>query len=401
MIWFILLLWAAVLATDKYIYQNVICARFRHLPMRIVYVIFAILTDAGALGVPLLRGFGSGDPASGMHLMMWCIWIFFLAAIPKLLFAVGAFLDYLVRKMSGRRIGFFRIVSLLVGLAVVVLMVVGATSGRSRIRVSRVELISDRLPEAFDGMRIAQFSDLHAGGLIRPEQQIRALVDTIASLKPDLVAQTGDMVTLRAEELSGEMQSMLSEMAAPMGVYAVFGNHDLGFYLADTVKFPPEREIALLRSKLEAMGWHLLEDESVLLVKDGDTLLLTGLNFPRDYRYHWADGETPGVDIDKAYAGCPDFFNIVLSHTPKLWPTIRSQGWGDLTLSGHVHSMQMKFDVFGKLWSPAEWLYDHWSGLYEEDGRWLYVNDGIGCVMYPMRIGARPEVTLIELKRCE
>ena len=106
--------------------------------------------------------------------------------------------------------------------------------------------------------------------------------------------------------------------------------------------------------------------------------------------------------LGRAYAGVPDsLFNITLVHLPQLWGQILETGHGDLTLSGHVHSMQFKIRPWGRGWSPASWIYEHWSGRYDADGRTLYVNDGTGYVAYPMRLGAWPEVTLFTLKRCE
>lgn len=95
-------------------------------------------------------------------------------------------------------------------------------------------------------------------------------------------------------------------------------------------------------------------------------------------------------------------FNITLAHVPQLWEQITTAGYGDLTLSGHVHAMQLKIRFSGRGWSPASWLYEHWSGRYDnDDGRTLYINDGTGYVGYPMRLGARPEITLLTLKQCE
>ncbi len=108
----------------------------------------------------------------------------------------------------------------------------------------------------------------------------------------------------------------------------------------------------------------------------------------------------PAVGLDEIYASVPDsLFDITIAHIPQLWTPILEKRSADLTLSGHVHAMQMKFPAGERGVSPARLLYPRWSGLYEEDGRALYINDGIGCVLYPMRLGARPEITLVTLKR--
>ena len=107
-------------------------------------------------------------------------------------------------------------------------------------------------------------------------------------------------------------------------------------------------------------------------------------------------------DLSGAYRGVPDsLYNITAVHIPQLWGQIADAGYGDLTLAGHVHSMQIKLRLFGRAFSPAQLLYTRWSGRYDEGGRTLYINDGTGYVVFPMRLGAYPEITLITLRRCE
>ena len=135
--------------------------------------------------------------------------------------------------------------------------------------------------------------------------------------------------------------------------------------------------------------------------RGADSISLTGLSFDPALRERRHDRDLPGTAIPKAYAGVPDsLYNITLVHIPQLWEQIVEAGYGDLTLSGHVHSMQLKIRPWGRGWSPAKWIYKHWSGRYDTGRHTLYVNDGTGYVAYPMRLGAWPEVTLFTLKRC-
>ena len=152
-----------------------------------------------------------------------------------------------------------------------------------------------------------------------------------------------------------------------------------------------------------SLGWTVLRDSSAILVRGGDSIALTGLSFPEELVHRSHERIERELDLSEAYAGLPEkLFGITLSHTPQAWHRIMAAGRGDLTLSGHVHSLQMKLRLGQKWqWSPAAWFYDEWSGPYADGERMLYVNDGIGYAMVPMRIGARPEITLFELRRSD
>lgn len=144
-------------------------------------------------------------------------------------------------------------------------------------------------------------------------------------------------------------------------------------------------------ARQRAMGWTVLEDTTVYLRRGADSISLTGLSFDPALRERRHDRDLPGTAIPKAYAGVPDsLYNIALVHIPQLWEQIVEAGYGDLTLSGHVHSMQLKIRPWGRGWSPAKWIYKHWSGRYDTGRHTLYVNDGTGYVAYPMRLGAWP-----------
>ncbi len=340
-----------------------------------------------------------------MVVVMWLVWAFILANIPKLLYSVGGASDFLARLISRRRSIFFRGLAAALSLAIVVTMICGASAGRTRLRVEHLEICSERVPAAFDGYRLVQISDIHIGTMTGAEKQLTRLVETIASLEGDIVVHTGDLVNLSNTELTPEIMEILSCVGAPDGVYSVWGNHDLGFYLRGGEAASIEDNFFRLAAKVREMGWRVLADESTWIERGGDSILLSGVNFPTDGHHNGRNSTLAGADIGATFAGInSDPFSIVLAHTPQMWSDITDRGFGDLTLSGHTHAMQMKFRLFGREWSPAEYLYSEWSGEYSKEGgkkNVLYVNDGIGCVGYPMRIGARPEVTLIVLKRCE
>jgi predicted MPP superfamily phosphohydrolase len=149
---------------------------------------------------------------------------------------------------------------------------------------------------------------------------------------------------------------------------------------------------------MESAGWCVLRDSTVYIHRGSDSIAVTGIDYNEKLlEYKHSMDAIKGVDLDGIYKNVPDsVFNITISHLPQLWHAICDGGYSDLTLSGHIHSMQVKIASL----SPAALMYDEWTGLYKRDKGYLYINDGIGCVGYLARIGARPEITVIEL-RCE
>lgn len=294
-----------------------------------------------------------------------------------------------------------RLLSVVAALGVVVLLVWGVVVGRNRLVVNHITHHSERLPEGWRGVRILQFSDLHIGTLVKPEEEMTRLVDTILSLRPDMILFTGDLVNIRHTELEEPQMAILSRLRAPLGVYSVTGNHDVGVYIKDSISLPKEENTRLLIAKQRAMGWQVLENESLHLGRNGDTITLTGIGFEPSLRNFRHDGELPeDYSFAAAYASIPDsLYNLTLCHLPQLWEEICRLGYGDLTLTGHVHSMQHKIPIGKRGWSLSRLLYKRWSGRYDEAGHTLYINDGIGSVGIPARLGADPELTLITLEQ--
>ncbi len=401
---FVTILFSIAIIADLCIYMALVRPRFRRLPARLLYLLFAIVTDGAALSALVLYGSAADRGSAGVIAVMWLVWLFFLTLVPKVLYLFGLIVDCLVCRAVRRRVTLFRWVGMVSAAAVMAVMVSGVTTGRTKLRVEEVEICSDRV--AFDGYRIVQFSDIHIGTMLCPERQIARLVESVNALKADMVVSTGDLVNLTHAELTPAIMEILSRLDAPGGVWSVWGNHDLGFYIKDGAALTPKENFAALSEKVRDMGWRTLSDRSTWIHRGGDSLLLTGIDYPTT-RLNGHNNELGGADLDTAFgmAAETDPFNVVLAHTPMLWDGITARGGGDVTLSGHVHAMQTKLRLFGRVWSPAQYMYKEWSGKYLGEGSEkktvLYINDGIGCVGYPMRIGASGEITIITLKRCE
>ncbi len=361
--------------------------RRRGTPALRSFVIWALATDALPL-VSAIIGWICRDNGPGvMNLYMWLFWAWIVTVLPRMLYYVFHFLKL-------PRAG------LLAASLLTLYLLWGTTFGRTRIHVNRIEICSERIPAAFDGFRIVQFSDAHVGALVSPQRELTRLTDTINALQPDAVFFTGDLVNIRSAELDDRTMALLQRIEAP--VWSVMGNHDMGTYIRDSVRYPAAVEARKVIERQQAMGWCVLEDTTAYLRRGTDSISLTGISFDPALRERRHDRHLPADKLPTIYAGVPDsLYNITLVHIPQLWEQITALGYGDLTLSGHVHSMQMKIRPWGRGWSPAVWLYERWSGRYDNGRHTLYINDGTGYVAYPMRLGAWPEVTLFTLKRCE
>ena len=353
-----------------------------------LFVALAAATDALPPVIALTDALSRDNTTGFMLFAMWAFWVWMITVLPRIA-------CYFFRLVGLPRAG------IAAGICVAALLIWGTTRGRTQIRVSRTEVCSERIPAGFDGFRIVQFSDVHLGTLVCPEAELSRIADSINSLHPDLVVFCGDLVNIRGSELDARAMRLLGGLRAPYGVVSVTGNHDVGTYIKDSLRFPAAGEAREVVARQRAMGWTVLEDTTVYLRRGADSISLTGLSFDPALRERRHDRDLPGTAIPKAYAGVPDsLYNIALVHIPQLWEQIVEAGYGDLTLSGHVHSMQLKIRPWGRGWSPAKWIYKHWSGRYDTGRHTLYVNDGTGYVAYPMRLGAWPEVTLFTLKRC-
>lgn len=383
----LLLLTLGAVVADTLRYRS-LRRRGAHASRLRIMAAWAVLTDSVPLVVALSGWLMPDNGTPYMTFTMWAFWAWITTVVPRLVYY------------------FFLFVRLpRTGIAAALLLaaafVWGVTRGRTRIRVERVEICSARIPEGFDGYRTVQLSDIHLGSVVRPARELQRLVDSVNALRPDLVVFTGDLVNIRYTELDSTAMRILHGFRAP--VVSVTGNHDVGAYIKDTVALPREVSLRHLLERQRSMGWCVLEDTTLYLARRGDTITLSGISFDPALRKKRHDKRLPPANTAATFAGVPDsLFNITLVHLPQLWSQVTQAGYGDVTLSGHVHAMQMKIRLFGRAWSPARLLYKHWSGRYDTgDGRTLYINDGTGCVAYPMRLGASPEITLFILKRCE
>jgi uncharacterized protein len=266
-------------------------------------------------------------------------------------------------------------------------------SNKYNYRVRRVPLQFSNLPPAFKGLKVVQLSDIHSGSFSN-RQAVQKGVEQVMQLKPDLILFTGDLINNKAEEME-QFQDIFNQLKAPMGIYSVLGNHDYGEYVKWNSVQERVDNFNQLKEVHRNLGWKLMLNENAIIEKDGEQIALLGVE-------NWsAKARFPKYgDLNKAYSGTEQIpFKILLSHDPSHWDAqvVKDFSDIDLMLSGHTHGMQFGIDIPGLKWSPVQYVYKQWAGLYENRNQKLYVNRGFGFLGYPGRVGVLPEITLIQL----
>lgn len=266
----------------------------------------------------------------------------------------------------------------------------GLTHGWRYFNVARVPLRTAKLPAASRGLRIVQISDLHLGSFRNSTAMVQRGVDLINAQEPDLVLFTGDLVNNFADEVEPWV-STLAGLRAKLGKYAVLGNHDYGDYSDWSSQTDKQANLDSLLAHYRSMGFRVLMDEHVPVEKDGARLSLIGVQ-------NWGTRFQQYGNLSKAVAGTdPAQYRVLMSHDPTHWDAqVRVTGI-DLTLAGHTHGAQFGIRINGHTYSPAQWVYKQWAGLYEKDGQHLYVNRGFGFIGFPGRVGMPPEITVVDL----
>ena len=269
--------------------------------------------------------------------------------------------------------------------------------GKYNFKVLSYKLEYDDLPEAFEGFKIAQISDIHSGSFDNPKK-VQYGVDLVNAQDADVVFFTGDLVNNRAEEILPWIQTF-KKINAKHGVYSILGNHDYGDYSPWESPEAKKKNMEDLKKAQKKMGWDLLLNESRFIEKQGQRIAILGVE-------NWGSGGFKKAgDLNKALSNvAAEDFKILMSHDPSHWEAevIPHPFNIHLTLSGHTHGMQFGIEIPGWIkWSPIKWRYKQWAGIYEKLNQRLNVNRGFGYLAYPGRVGIWPEVTVITLKRAK
>lgn len=270
----------------------------------------------------------------------------------------------------------------------------GMYRGKYNYKVLSYNLEFEDLPDAFDGFKITQISDIHSGSFDN-QTKVKYGVDLVNQQKSDLVLFTGDLVNNRADEIKPWIK-IFNKIKAEFGVFSILGNHDYGDYMRWESPAAKRKNMEDLYDAHNEMGWDLLLNESRFIEKDGERLAIIGVE-------NWGSGFKKAGDLNKALNKVSEKdFKILLTHDPSHWEAqvIPHPFKIHLTLSGHTHGMQFGIEIPGIIkWSPAKWRYKQWAGVYGENKQYLNVNRGFGYLAYPGRVGMWPEVSVITLSK--
>lgn len=270
----------------------------------------------------------------------------------------------------------------------------GTAFGRYNFKVFKQKLSFSDIPKSFDGIKIAQLTDIHSGSWDDYEPVKKGL-ELLINEKPDIIFLTGDLVNNVASEADRFIEDF-AKLEAPLGKFAVMGNHDYGTHYNWSSEEEKQQNIVKVREQYKKMGFQLLENQSVPIRKEEEQIQLVGVE-------NWGRLPFPQEgDLPKALEQVnKDDFKILLSHDPDHWEdhTLKHPYKVHLTLSGHTHGSQLGVEIPGFRWSPVKYRYKRWAGLYEEDEQFLYVNRGFGFIGYPGRVGIWPEIAILDLHK--
>ena len=351
-------------------------------------VALAVITAGLATAVAVMPLSEATTSNSTFVTGQYMLYTFFAIVAPK---ALGT-LIYVIGRWLRQR--WLTVCAFIVAALIFGIMWWGAIVTPGKVEVKEVELYFDRLPDAFDGYRIVQWSDSHLGTYNGRTAIVEKQIQAINDLHPDLICFTGDLVSRKTDEAEPYLD-LLAQLHAPDGVFSVLGNHDYDNYVRWDDENAKKADCKALCDLQTAAGWRLLNDDYALIKRGDDQIVLIGTENYGDHPF-----EKRG-NLARAYSGLNDGnFKIELQHNPYAWRanTLPNSNI-DLMLSGHTHAWQIMLQIGDWRWSPACMRYPEWGGAYNEGDRWLYVNIGTGMVGTPMRIGATPEITVITLKK--
>ncbi len=344
---------------------------------------------------------------------LWTFGVLLIIFIPKLIITLFMLFEDIFRVLAGSfskvvgtntsgdflpdRRSFVSKVALGIAAIPFLSLLYGVTYGKYNFKVIKQSVGFADLPNAFDGFKILQISDVHCGSFDNPEK-ISYAIDLINEQEFDIVLFTGDIVNTDALEIEPWIETFKRIRTPEFGKYSVLGNHDYGEYVTWSTPAKKKANFEAIKAIHPRIDFKLLLNESVDIVRGDEKIALVGVE-------NWGRNFKQAGDIDKASAGLTkDDFKVLMSHDPSHWELeVKNHPKNfHLTLSGHTHGMQFGIEIPGFLkWSPVQYVYKQWAGLYEHAERFIYVNRGFGFHAYPGRVGIMPEITMLELKKID
>ena len=363
------------------------------------YIIFGVLGNAAwwwkvlvflptlAFYFVIIKIFVFGDMRQGA--LNWLFWLSLLVFLPVFIFAIISIIGKGIGLFWSPGSMVFNWIALGITCLWLIVALYGITVGWKKVTVEKVTIASSKIPESFNDYKIVQLSDFHIGTYASSPKTVEKIVKKVNSLNHDLIVFTGDLVNSSSEEID-QFEEALSQFKAKDGVLSVLGNHDYCLYKSYVAPDSPEKELSKVVATENKIGWELLRNENLQIKRGNDSIAIIGVENAGGKSF------TDRADLKKALTGVPaNEFKILLSHDPSHWRReVLPKSDIDLMLAGHTHAMQFKIGN----WSPAEYSYPEWGGLYSEGNRQLYVSTGIGENV-AFRFGAFPQIVEITLKR--
>ena len=290
----------------------------------------------------------------------------------------------------------FSQISILTAGIPLIMLIYGILRNRHRYKLFKETIPIPNLPKNLEGLKIVQISDIHSGSFTRKEP-LKKGIQLINDQAADLVFFTGDLVNSTAREIEPYLD-VFNKIKAKYGVFSILGNHDYGDYVRWPSKEVKKNNLAQLKNTQKQLGWQLLLNENRLLNINGQQIAIIGVeNYSANARF------SKYGDLAKAYEGSQNVdLKLLLSHDPSHWEAQVTNNFKDIaiTFSGHTHGAQFGIEISGIFkWSPVQYFYKQWAGLYQKGSQYLYVNRGFGYLAYPGRVGILPEITAITLVR--
>ncbi len=403
-IFFFLLLVVLYLAVDFYAFMAVRITLENTSPLvrRWLFSTYWVLSAGLLAGIFITSGMGLREMriffmASFFIMFMGKIFVSFFLLLDDLRRGITWLVNFFPQVESGfstSRSAFLTKTALIGGTLPIVTLSYGIVSGAHDYRLRRKTIISPNLPKNFDGLRVAQISDIHTGSFFN-KTAVQGGIDLLNAAHPDIAFFTGDLVNDESSEAKPYLD-LFKKIKADLGVYSVMGNHDYGDYKNWSSPAAKQKDIQQLHDMHRYMGWDLLLNDNRSLEVGGESIGLLGCE-------NWGKGRFAKYgDLEQTVKGSEAYpFKILLSHDPSHWDAQVRPDYPDidLTLSGHTHGFQFGVEIGNFKWSPSQYIYKQWADLYQEGNQYLYVNRGYGFIGFPGRIGMPPEITILELKR--
>lgn len=284
--------------------------------------------------------------------------------------------------------------ALIAGAIPLTAMTYGIVFGAHDYRIRRHKVFLPNLPAEFDGITVGQLSDIHCGSFFN-RSAVKGGIEMLLKEKPDLIFFTGDLVNNESSEIRNYID-VFGKLRAPLGVFSTLGNHDYGDYVGWASTQAKAKNLKNLIEAHKIMGWDLLMNENRLISQGSEKLAIIGVE-------NWGAGRFAKYgNLAKAYQGSQEAqVKLLLSHDPSHWDAQVRPEFSDidLTFSGHTHGFQFGVEIGDVKWSPSQYVYKQWAGLYNQSNQYLYVNRGFGYLGFPGRVGMPPEITILELKK--